>query len=172
MDIFTFNYHYLNLLSDNLPKQANETIVLLGYFNIDLLNFNNMLKKLYGPFLQMGFNCLKVSAKEAVYFLHQYFSGSSSHQVYHIIQGWKSQVFWCTKVHAPQSKFRRTLCTSKFCSPCDFSRYTCSPHRVPCCAPNEVSYGKMNQYNKILQFPHVKARRLSKKKKPRFCLTC
>ena len=31
--------------------------------------------------------------------------------------------------------------------------------------------GKMNQYNKILQFPHVKARRLSKKKKPRLCFT-
>ena len=50
-------------------------------------------------------------------------------------------------------------------------RYTCLPHRVPCHAPNEVSYGKMNQYNKILQFPHVKARRLSKKKKPRLCFT-
>ena len=31
--------------------------------------------------------------------------------------------------------------------------------------------GKMNQYNKILQFPHIKARRLSKKKKPRLCFT-
>ena len=86
-------------------------------------------------------------------------------------QGWKNKVFWCMKVCAPQSKFRRTLCASKLCSPCDFSSYTCSPHRVPRCAPNEVSYGKMNQYNKILQFPHVKARRLSKKKKPRLCFT-
>ena len=30
------------------------------------------------------------------------------------------------------------------------------------------SYGKMKQYNKILQFPHISAERLSKKKKPRF----
>ena len=59
----------------------------------------------------------------------------------------------------------------KVCSPCDFSRYACSPHRVPRRAPNEVSYGKMNQCNKILQFPHVKVRRLSKKKKPRLCFT-
>ena len=60
------------------------------------------------------------------------------------------------KVRAPQNKFRRTLHASKFCSPCDFSRYKCSPHRVARRAPNEISYGKMNQYNKILQIPHVK----------------
>ena len=60
------------------------------------------------------------------------------------------------KVRAPQNKFRRTLHASKFCSPCDFLRYKCSPHCVARRAPNEISYGKMNQYNKILQIPHVK----------------
>ena len=36
----TFNNHYLNPLLDNLSKEANKTIVLLGDFNIDLLNFD------------------------------------------------------------------------------------------------------------------------------------
>ena len=39
MDIWTFNDHYLNPLLDNLFKEANKTIVLLGEFNIDLLIF-------------------------------------------------------------------------------------------------------------------------------------
>ena len=38
MDICTFSDHYLNLLLDNLSKEANQTILLLGDFNIDLLN--------------------------------------------------------------------------------------------------------------------------------------
>ena len=37
--ICTFNDHYLNLLLDNLSKKANKTIVLLGDFNTDQLNF-------------------------------------------------------------------------------------------------------------------------------------
>ena len=40
MDICTFNDHYLNLLLDNLSKDSNKTIVLLGEINIDLLNFD------------------------------------------------------------------------------------------------------------------------------------
>ena len=40
MDICTFNDHYLNPLLDHLSKEANKTIVLLGDFNIDLLNFD------------------------------------------------------------------------------------------------------------------------------------
>ena len=40
MDICTFNDHYLNTLLDNLSKEPNKTIVLLGDFNIDLLNFD------------------------------------------------------------------------------------------------------------------------------------
>ena len=40
MDICTFNDHYLNPLLDNLSKEANKTFVLLGDFNIDLLNFD------------------------------------------------------------------------------------------------------------------------------------
>ena len=40
MGICTFNDHYLNPLLDNLSKEANKTIVLLGDFNIDLLNFD------------------------------------------------------------------------------------------------------------------------------------
>ena len=39
MDICRFNDHYHNSLLDNLYKEANKTIVLLGDFNIDLLNF-------------------------------------------------------------------------------------------------------------------------------------
>ena len=40
MDICTFNDHYLNPLLNNVSKEANKTIVLLGDFNIDLLNFD------------------------------------------------------------------------------------------------------------------------------------
>ena len=40
MDICTFNDHYLNPLLDNLSKEANKTIVLLGDLNIDQLNFD------------------------------------------------------------------------------------------------------------------------------------
>ena len=40
IDICTFNDHCLNPLLDNLSKEANKTIVLLGDFNIDLLNFD------------------------------------------------------------------------------------------------------------------------------------
>ena len=40
IDTCTFNDHYLNPLLDNLSKEANKTIVLLGDFNIDLLNFD------------------------------------------------------------------------------------------------------------------------------------
>ena len=36
----SFNDHYLNRLLDNLSKGANKIIVLLGDFNIDLLNFD------------------------------------------------------------------------------------------------------------------------------------
>ena len=39
MDICTFNDHYLNPLLDNLSKESNKTIVLLGDFNIDPLSF-------------------------------------------------------------------------------------------------------------------------------------
>ena len=48
----------------------------------------------------------------------------------------KSPYFW--------SKFRRMLCTSKFCAPCDVRRYTCLPHCVPCHVPNEIDYGNIN----------------------------
>ena len=40
MDICTFNDHYHNPLLGDLSKEANKTIVLLGEFNIDLLNFD------------------------------------------------------------------------------------------------------------------------------------
>ena len=40
IDICTFNDYYLNPLLDNLSKEANKTIFLLGDFNIDLLNFD------------------------------------------------------------------------------------------------------------------------------------
>ena len=40
MDICTLNDHYFNALLENLSKEANKTIVLLGDFNIDLLNFD------------------------------------------------------------------------------------------------------------------------------------
>ena len=38
--ICILNDHYLNLLLDNLFKEANKTIVLLGDFNFAQLNFN------------------------------------------------------------------------------------------------------------------------------------
>ena len=37
MDI---NDHYLNPLLDNLSKEANKIIALLGDYNIDLFNFD------------------------------------------------------------------------------------------------------------------------------------
>ena len=40
MDICTFNDHYLNHLLDKSSKETNENTVLLGDFNIDLLNFD------------------------------------------------------------------------------------------------------------------------------------
>ena len=36
-----------------------------------------------------------------------------------------------------------------FFAPCDFSRYTCSPHRVPRRVPSETVYGKINLENKF-----------------------
>ena len=42
MGICIFNYDYLNPLLDNLSKEFNKTIVLLGDFNIDLLNFDTL----------------------------------------------------------------------------------------------------------------------------------
>ena len=39
-NICKFNDHYLNPLLDNLSKEANKTIVLLGDFYTDLLNFD------------------------------------------------------------------------------------------------------------------------------------
>ena len=42
MNICTFNDHYLIPFLDNLSKEANKTIVLLGHFNIDLLNFDTL----------------------------------------------------------------------------------------------------------------------------------
>ena len=59
-------------------------------------------------------------------------------------QGWKNLVFWWTKVHAPQSKFRRMLCTLKFCAPCDVTNSKRLPHCVPHCAPNQIDYEKKN----------------------------
>ena len=40
MDTCTLNDHYLNPLLDNLSKEANKTVALLGAFKIDLLNFD------------------------------------------------------------------------------------------------------------------------------------
>ena len=40
MDICTLNDHYLKPLLDNLSKEINQMIVLLGDFNIDVINFN------------------------------------------------------------------------------------------------------------------------------------
>ena len=42
MDICTFNDHYLNPLLDNLSKEVNKTIFLLGDFKSDLLNFDTL----------------------------------------------------------------------------------------------------------------------------------
>ena len=42
MDICTFNDHYLNPLLENLSKEVNKTIFLLGDFNSDLLNFDTL----------------------------------------------------------------------------------------------------------------------------------
>ena len=50
--------------------------------------------------------------------------------------------------------------------PCDFTWYICLPHCVPC-APNEICYGKMKQCSNILQFPDVRAKRSSEKRKTR-----
>ena len=88
----------------------------------------------------------------------------------------KHSIFRARKIRfsgacAPQNKFRRTLHTSKFCAPCNFLRYTCSPQCIPRRAPNEISCRKVKQYNKILQFPHVRVERLSNKKKSRLCFT-
>ena len=44
MDICIFNDHYLSPLLANLFKEANKTIVLLGDFKNDLLNFNTSEK--------------------------------------------------------------------------------------------------------------------------------
>ena len=43
MDICIFNYHYLNPLLDNLSREANKTIVLLGDFSIHLLNVDTSI---------------------------------------------------------------------------------------------------------------------------------
>ena len=40
MSLCTFNDHYLYPLLDNLSKEVNKTIVLLGDFNIELLSFD------------------------------------------------------------------------------------------------------------------------------------
>ena len=57
-------------------------------------------------------------------------------------------------------------------------RYTCLSHMstlsCTCHAPNEIGYGKigygqMNQSNKILRFPQVRAESLSEKRKPWLC---
>ena len=42
-------------------------------------------------------------------------------------------------------------------------------HRILYFVVHQIKYGKMKPHNKILQFPHVRAERLSKKKKPRLC---
>ena len=40
IDKCTFNDHYLNPLLEKLSKEANKTILFLGDFNTDLLNFD------------------------------------------------------------------------------------------------------------------------------------
>ena len=58
MDICTFNDHYLNLLLDNLSKGANKSIVVLGDFKTDLLNFDT--SDHVSTFLDdLGFNSLQ-----------------------------------------------------------------------------------------------------------------
>ena len=54
------------------------------------------------------------------------------------------------------------------CKPCNIVllvtlQCTCSPHHPPI----EISYGEMNQGNNILQFPHIRAKWLSAKRKSR-----
>ena len=51
MDICTFNDHYLNPLLGSLSKEVNKTIVLLGDFNIDLLNFDRSTSEHVSNFL-------------------------------------------------------------------------------------------------------------------------
>ena len=40
MDLCTFNYHYFSPLLDNLYKEANEVIVPLREFNVNILIFD------------------------------------------------------------------------------------------------------------------------------------
>ena len=67
------------------------------------------------------------------------------------------------------------LSSRERCAPRNFvlpvTRYMCSFYRVSNRAPNEIGYGKigygqMKRCNNILQFPHVRAERLSEKRKP------
>ena len=44
MDISEFNKNYLNTLFDKLSKE-NKQVFLLGYFNINLLNYNDQQPK-------------------------------------------------------------------------------------------------------------------------------
>ena len=68
MDICTFNDHYLNPLLDNLSKEANKTIVLLGDFNIDLLNFDT--SEYVSTFLDdLASNSIILDQVEMVYYL-------------------------------------------------------------------------------------------------------
>ena len=70
MDIWTFNDHYLNPLLDNLSKEANKTIVLLGDFNIDLLNFDT--SEYVSTFLDdLASNSILLDQLEKVYYLFQ-----------------------------------------------------------------------------------------------------
>ena len=57
MDICTFNDHNLNPLLDNLSKNTNKTIVLLGDFNIVLLNFDT--SEYASTFLNLASNSLQ-----------------------------------------------------------------------------------------------------------------
>ena len=70
MDISTFNDHYLNLFLDNLSKEANKTIVLLGDFNSDLLNFDT--SEYVSTFLDdLASNSILLDQLEMVYYLFQ-----------------------------------------------------------------------------------------------------
>ena len=42
MDICTFNDHYTNPLLENLSKEENKKLFLMGDFNIDLLSFDTL----------------------------------------------------------------------------------------------------------------------------------
>ena len=56
MDISTFNVHYFNPLLDNLSKEANKTIFLLGDFNIDTSEYvSTFLDDLASNLLQTRF---------------------------------------------------------------------------------------------------------------------